>query len=176
MTHRIFVKGNYLYVDKDGVGVIYRRGKAKVEIRPMNETGGRYHFYYDGRYDLTLNFSEIKQEDGNPWASNQAFIDWVDANTAVLPTVAGGGSGSSGSATYRNFRRTEDLDSVGATSRTFTCKAISIRFDGVGGKYQTKDVQDGEVIEGGGDLTLETTFDYERPPQGKVVFTEMTEL
>ena len=86
---KIYKKGNYIYI-VDNNGDIKQDHANEVKVTKSNVSNEKYTIYSD---DLGLNeveFSEIKKEDGNAYASVSAWELWYAENTGF--NAASGGS------------------------------------------------------------------------------------
>jgi hypothetical protein len=90
---KIYKKGNYIYI-VDNNGDIKQDHANEVKVTKSNVSNEKYTIYSD---DLGLNeveFSEIKKEDGNAYASVSAWELWYAENTGFNPASGGSGAGT----------------------------------------------------------------------------------
>ena len=90
---KIYKKGNYIYI-VDNTGDIKQDHANEVKVTKSNVSNEKYTIYSD---DLGLNeveFSEIKKEDGNAYASVSAWELWYAENTGFNPAPGGSGAGT----------------------------------------------------------------------------------
>jgi hypothetical protein len=90
---KIYKKGNYIYI-VDNNGDIKQDHANEVKVTKSNVSNEKYTIYSD---DLGLNeveFSEIKKEDGNAYASVSAWELWYAENTGFNPAPGGSGAGT----------------------------------------------------------------------------------
>jgi hypothetical protein len=105
---KIFKKGNYIYIVNDN-GDIKQDHANEVKITKSNVSNEKYTIYSD---DLGLNeveFSEIKKEDGNAYASVSAWELFYAENTG-FNTAAGGSV-----AVYAKFANFASLPTTGSS-------------------------------------------------------------
>lgn len=90
---KIYKKGNYIYI-VDNNGDIKQDHANEVKVTKSNVSNEKYTIYSD---DLGLNeveFSEIKKEDGNAYASVSAWELWYAENTGFNAASGGSGAGT----------------------------------------------------------------------------------
>ena len=91
MSKNIEIKGNYIYITDSDTNVVFDRSAALVEFRKKTDTSELFTVWYKG-YSVGIDnciWSDFEL-DGVPFASQVAFEDWKNANTASLCSGGGG--------------------------------------------------------------------------------------
>lgn len=88
----VYVQGNYILFLNEAENVIVQKRRSTVELKKKDVSSDIYEFYSEGEKFMSLDFSEIEDEDNNPFASKEVFEEFIRFNTGFNTALGGSGA------------------------------------------------------------------------------------
>ena len=86
---KVYKKGNYIYLVNESNSLLKSDHSSQVKVTKSTTSDSDYTFQSDDLGIVDLNFSEIKDEAGDAYPSQQYFDDWYANNTGFNTAMGG---------------------------------------------------------------------------------------
>lgn len=86
---KVYKKGNYIYLVNESNSLLKSDHSSQVKVTKSTTSDSDYTFQSDDLGTVDLNFSEIKDEAGNSYSSQDYFDEWYTNNTGFNTAMGG---------------------------------------------------------------------------------------
>jgi hypothetical protein len=86
---KVYKKGNYIYIVNESNSLLKSDHSSQVKVTKSTASDSDYTFQSDDLGIVDLNFSEIKDETGNSYSSQEYFDEWYANNTGFNTAMGG---------------------------------------------------------------------------------------
>lgn len=86
---KVYKKGNYIYLVNESNSLLKSDHSSQVKVTKSTTNDSDYTFQSDDLGIVDLNFSEIKDEAGNSYSSQDYFDEWYANNTGFNTAMGG---------------------------------------------------------------------------------------